>query len=241
MSSRQRFIGRVQEALGRQLGSPIAGSHPDELFGPLEEVMQPIAAEDVIGKFEEELQKVAGCTYRAATAGELEEILQRILRDHQAKGVVYTRNPILDAASIPSKLAAWGLESAAWPNSETGNGRKPFKEQSLTAEIGISGVEFVLAESGSLVVTSRTEGAQIGSLAPPTHIALYRRSQVVAYLDEVLDRLPVPTDPNQSLPGRSIVFITGPSRTADIEQILIRGVHGPKEVHAILVEDACLL
>jgi L-lactate dehydrogenase complex protein LldG len=101
-------------------------------------------------------------------------------------------------------------------------------------------VEFVLAESGTLVLASRTEGSQLASLAPPVHVALYQRSQVYASLEEILERLPVPRDPHEPLPGRSVVFITGPSRTADIEQILIRGVHGPREVHAILVEDSCL-
>jgi len=90
------------------------------------------------------------------------------------------------------------------------------------------------------VVTSLTEGAQLASLAPPVHVALYRRSQLVASLDEVLERLPGASDPDLALPGRSVVLITGTSRTADIEQILIHGVHGPGELHAILVEEECL-
>jgi L-lactate dehydrogenase complex protein LldG len=206
--------------------------------------MQPIPAEQIIDKFELELQKVSGCTYRAATALELDAILQQILSDRQAKGVVCSRNPILTAVGLPAMLAAWGVAADSWPEQEAQeiatSDANYFREKAFAAEVGITGVEFVLAESGTLVVTSQSEGAQLGSLAPPTHIALYRRSQALATLEEVLERLPVPADTSQPMPGRSVVFITGPSRTADIEQILIRGVHGPKEVHAILVEDACL-
>ncbi len=116
---------------------------------------------------------------------------------------------------------------------------KGFAEASFAAMVGITGVDFALAETGSLVVTSWTEGAQLASLAPPVHVALYRRSQLVASLDEVLERLPMARTGEQPVPGRSVVFITGTSRTADIEQILIRGVHGPGELHAILVEESC--
>jgi L-lactate dehydrogenase complex protein LldG len=116
---------------------------------------------------------------------------------------------------------------------------RTFADASFAASLGITGVEYALAETGSLVVTSWTEGAQLASLAPPVHVALYRRRQLVATLDEVLERLRVACAPREAAWGRSVVFITGTSRTADIEQILIRGVHGPGEVHVILVEDDC--
>ncbi len=205
--------------------------------------MPPIPADQIIDKFEAELQKVAGCNYRAAKPTELDAIIQKILIDRQATAVVYSRNPILESVGLPAKLAAWRVGATFWPAAgaeENEQIAKLFSEKAFAAEVGITGVEFVLAESGSLVLTSRTEGAQLASLAPPVHIALYRRNQALASLEEVLERLPVPLDPAAPMPGRSVVFVTGPSRTADIEQILIRGVHGPKEVHAILVEDSCL-
>ena len=71
-------------------------------------------------------------------------------------------------------------------------------------------------------------------------MALYTRNQVVATLEEVLQSAPVSRRTGVPSFGRSVVFITGTSRTADIEQILIRGVHGPRAVHAILVSDSCL-
>jgi len=79
----------------------------------------------------------------------------------------------------------------------------------------------------------------VASLAPPIHIALYRRTQLFGSLDEVLAKLPISNSPDRPTAGRSVVFVTGTSRTADIEQILIRGVHGPREAHAILLEDSC--
>lgn len=200
--------------------------------------MSPIPSDQIIDKFEAELQKVGGNTHRASSLKDLDEILRGILQQHQVQSVVCTRNPMLKALGLSDKFSAWGLTSTVWSGME--NDPNSFREKAFSADVGVSGVEFVLAESGSLVLTSQTEGAQLASLAPPTHIAVYRRSQAKASLEEILERLPVPTDPNQTVSGRSVVLITGPSRTADIEQVLIRGVHGPKHVHAILVEDACL-
>jgi L-lactate dehydrogenase complex protein LldG len=160
----------------------------------------------------------------------------------QAGAVVLSRNPLLVQLELESRLRSWGIDVSLWPGdaqavpSDQG---VPFRGACFSAQVGITGVDYVLAESGSLIVTSKTEGCQLVSLAPPVHVALYRRSQVVGSLEEVLDRLAGDGNSAVPTPGRSIVFITGTSRTADIEQILIRGVHGPGQVHAILVEDSC--
>lgn len=131
------------------------------------------------------------------------------------------------------------MEVTVWPaaGSGTDEAAGEFRRRCFRAEVGITGVDFALAETGSLVLSSVTEGSQLASLAPPVHIAFYRRSQLVGSLEEVLEQSPLARLED---PGRSIVFITGTSRTADIEQILIRGVHGPRDLHAILVEESCL-
>ncbi len=68
------------------------------------------------------------------------------------------------------------------------------------------------------------------SLLPPVHVALVPRQKILTGLDELLTEVPLPADRSSSM-----LLITGPSRTADIEQILVRGVHGPGEIHVIVV------
>ena len=205
--------------------------------------MPPIEKADQLPRFEAELQKLAGATYRAANGEQLEQSLRSIINNVHATRVVLSRNPLLKQLQFAEKLRAWGVAVKEWP--ETGEagadtGRNTFRQASFQAQVGITGVDFVLAETGSLVLTSRTEGSQLASLAPPVHVALYRESQVAGSLDDVLEALSFSDGPLVPNGGRSVVFITGTSRTADIEQVLIRGVHGPREVYAILVGEACL-
>ena len=248
MAEREDMIQRIRRALGRPSGdspeiSQSALRPPDP---PLIGILPTITPEELLPKFEAELTKVAGIAHRAANRQALEEILHTILSQAKATSVVLSRNPLLAELNLAALLRAQGKAISVWQTSGAGDSPgagdaslRVFAEASFAATVGITGVEFALAETGSLVVASLTEGAQLASLAPPVHVALYRRSQLVASLEEVLERFPVACDPNQAVPGRSVVFITGTSRTADIEQILVRGVHGPGEVHAILAEEAC--
>ncbi len=204
--------------------------------------MPSLAPEAYQAKFEDELEKVGGVAYRVADLSELDSVFEKILGRVDSRQVTLSANPLLTELGIERRLANLGKSVATWSGraaAESGNLLDEFNKDSFAAGVGITGVDFVLAETGSLVLSSATERVQVASLAPPVHVALYRQSQLVGSLDEVLARLPICTSMDGPSAGRSVVFVTGTSRTADIEQILVRGVHGPREVHAVLVEDSC--
>jgi len=198
--------------------------------------MPPIDPENMVSKFEAELRNVAGSPHRVANREELDRFFRDTLKG--SSPLVLSRSPLISRLGLEEMFRAWGLEVAVWPSLGASEAViRGFRDRCFEAGFGITGVDFVMAETGSLVVSSITEGSQLASLAPPVHIGLYRRHQVLGSLEEVLEQASVAHFEEQ---GRSIVLITGPSRSADIEQILIRGVHGPREVSAILVEETCL-
>ena len=268
MSGRERMLERIRQALGHPsqpsrsaFEAALGLSTPAD--SRLEGVLPPIPPEDLVPKFEDELRKVGGVCHRVSTPTEVEDVVRTILSASGTASVVLSRNPLLRELGLAERLRRLGLPVGVFPSprpesppsqaqdappgsglaatwAESQAAEHAFREQCFAAAVGITGVDFALAESGSLVLTSATEGSQLVSLAPPTHIALYRRRQVVPFLEDVLDGLAPARRADVASDGRSIVFVTGPSRTADIEQILIRGVHGPREVHAVLVEDSCL-
>jgi L-lactate dehydrogenase complex protein LldG len=116
--------------------------------------------------------------------------------------------------------------------------REGHRDAAARAEIGVTGVDWALAETGTLVLVSGRGRPRSTSLLPATHVAVFGRDRLLESLEQVgivLEALHA--DPARSMSGAVINFITGPSRTADIELTLTRGVHGPKEVHAIFVEE----
>jgi L-lactate dehydrogenase complex protein LldG len=100
-----------------------------------------------------------------------------------------------------------------------------------TADFGITSADYALSDTGSLVMIASPADARLISLLPPVHIAVVPVDRLLSGLDELYTLVPKPADRTSSM-----VFITGPSRTADIEQLLVRGVHGPGELHVVLVD-----
>jgi len=94
----------------------------------------------------------------------------------------------------------------------------------------VTGVRVAVAETGTIVCASGTQTARGSSLISPVHIAIVETAQIVPDLFDVFDALG-----SGELPA-NVNFITGPSKTADIEGVLVTGVHGPGIVHVVLLD-----
>ena len=95
-------------------------------------------------------------------------------------------------------------------------------------DVGISTAQAAIAETGTLVLDSACERHRLVSLVPPVHIAVVNASAIVETLSDALTLL------HKKEISPAITFITGPSRTADIELTLAIGVHGPRELYVIV-------
>lgn len=101
-------------------------------------------------------------------------------------------------------------------------------------DVSITGCEYLVARTGSVVMSAAQKSGRVTSVYAPIHICIAFTSQMVY---DIKDALQLIKDKyNNKLPSL-ITFATGPSRTADIEKTLVVGVHGPKEVYVFLVED----
>ena len=213
MTTREQILSDIRTALGRSETSPVA---------PLDEPLLRIPKMDpsfAVSLFKHKLEKLAGKAMVVPGRSAVIPAVQPLLDGKRAV-----------AANAPF-LAACGLTSL--PGVQSGiTDRDALREACAAADIGISSVDYALAETGSFVMLSSPENARLISLLPPVNLAVFPRSRILANLDELLSLLPKPAEQTSSM-----VLITGPSRTADIEQILVRGVHGPGEVYAVIVED----
>jgi L-lactate dehydrogenase complex protein LldG len=110
---------------------------------------------------------------------------------------------------------------------------RPYEVQALEkCDVGISECDALIAQTGSVLVTNRSAGGRALSVLPQHHVVLARREQLVADLPAAMELLKTRYSPNYP---SMISFITGPSRTGDIERILVLGAHGPKKLTILCV------
>ncbi len=189
-------------------------------------------------RFRTELERVGGVFYRVPTAGGVPGVIGDLARERGFTRLVSWHDTAL-GTECTSGLAAHGIEVQAMPPGVPAMPeRDRLRAAVAAADLGLTGVDLAIAETGTLVLLSGAGRPRTTSLLPTVHVAVFDRDALVESLEQVGLFLEAWHDGETPVErGAVINFITGPSRTADIELTLTRGVHGPKEVHVIFVEQ----
>lgn len=111
--------------------------------------------------------------------------------------------------------------------------KEEFRKEGFKAEGGLTGANFAMAATGTIVLESTEEDVRIASTLPEKHFVVLDPGKIVT---DYQAALPLIREMHDLLPQTYLAYLTGPSRTADIERVLTIGVHGPKELHVLLLE-----
>ena len=116
--------------------------------------------------------------------------------------------------------------------------RASLRKKFIEASVGISGANMAIAETGTLVLVTNEGNADLTTTLPPVHIALFGIDTLVTSLDDAVAVLRMlPRSGTGQIITSYVNWITGPSRSADIEQSLTIGVHGPRELHCVILDN----
>jgi L-lactate dehydrogenase complex protein LldG len=197
---------------------------PNVAWTPKDKPRESAPIEEPATRFLEELQAVGGHGRRVESVEEAREYVVSLARERDAKLVVRWDVEELERLGVDEPLEEAGIEVAVWRDLED------FREVAAGADIGLSTAEWAIAETGSLVLTGGLGRGRTVTLLPQTYVAVIPAERVLGTVPEAIERYAG----GGEVPA-NLCFHTGPSRSGDIEMSLTIGVHGPGDVHVILV------
>lgn len=202
-SSRDQILNRISSIAERREADNVSAT------GYQQEEIYKSPGENLLSCFKQELEAISGqCVI---CPGE-EDMYRQLAALVEKKGLpsLFSRDAV-----IAEKMRKAGI---AVETRQDG-----FNQQSA----GVTSCEFLIARTGSIVVSAAGNSGRQMHVFPPIHIVLASASQIVAFPGDAIEAMQQKYKGN--LPS-AITFITGPSRTADIEKTLVLGAHGPKEL-----------
>ena len=210
-SAREQILARVRAGLK---ASPAARqAEADAWLAARQPGPQPLVGADLIGRFIAKAESLASTVARVVDMAAVPAAVARYLHEQQLPLSV-----VVTPACQTYDWAAAGLASE-------------FRAARDADRVGITDCFCALAETGTLMLLSAPESPASVSLLPETHIALVPVERIVSGMEDAFARLAAQ---HGALP-RAVNFISGPSRTGDIEQTIVLGAHGPCRVHLILI------
>jgi L-lactate dehydrogenase complex protein LldG len=255
VSSQDAFLARVRRALRKDL-LPESARLPwrfgdPQLQAEAASVRERLRAQRtaLVAQLQQQLTAVDGVVICVSSVAEAMVHIGRLAREKQATSVVRWQSEVLQALEVDAGLRQHGITVhvaappadtvAGEPASDTAvaEARQVMRQVVSQADIGLSGVDVAIAQTGTLVLSALPGQMRGVSLLPPVHVAVVRAEQIVATMADYLLLLRAAGDDVQYHLTSCISFITGPSRTGDIELSLTAGVHGPGEVHLVILNE----
>jgi L-lactate dehydrogenase complex protein LldG len=207
MSSRETILQRLR-----------APNHTAEMPGRWESSRR---YEDMAGQYKRMVEAVYGEVYLTGSLGAALTQLEQILAALETKRVAMNTEPPLDGLGLPDRFP--GIE---WFTA--GQSKGDLRQFCVSADAGITSAEWLIAETGTLVISSGAGRSRLVSLLSPVHITLVPSSRLLPDIFAWQEK-----QRGGDWPANR-VFISGPSKTADIEQTMTVGVHGPTRFIVIL-------
>jgi L-lactate dehydrogenase complex protein LldG len=196
---------------------------PDSAWTPKGEPRESERIEDPPTRFLEELEALGGHGRRVENLEEARNYVLSLARERGAKLLVRWDDEDLERIGVDTPLEEAGVEVAIWRDLED------FREIVARADVVLSTAEWAIAETGSLVLTGRPRRGRTVALLPPTYVAVVSAEKILSTVPDAIEKYAEGTLP------ANVCFHTGPSRSGDIEMSLVTGMHGPGDVHVILV------
>jgi L-lactate dehydrogenase complex protein LldG len=219
--ARDAILGRVRKALRKPGDDAGARADAERYVAMHARGPQPRVGPDLIAQFVERAVHMESTVERIASRAEIPAAVARYL----------------DALELPEAIAEQkSHDGVCWPEFTDldWNGAGLSIETRPTVghdRLGITGCLCAIAETGTLVFIPGAQMPTATTLLPDTHVVVLRESDVVATMEQAFTRVRAA---KSRLP-RAINFISGPSRTGDIEQTIVLGAHGPYRVHVLLL------
>lgn len=223
-SKQERFMQQIADRLGR----PRLTEKPEHPFkgAPPEWQHYALDKEEKIALFSENWRKAGGHVFRFPSMGAAKQFIAEKAEELQAHAIVRQNQPELTALDLESVLP--DVEMVVWQTEDT----EDVLRYAAGADIGITMADYGIAYTGSLVCTSSGNQGRSVSLLPAVVMVILPAERLSTRLGEVLAHFD--GRPRSEFPV-GIHFISGPSRSADIENDLTIGVHGPGVVFALIV------
>ena len=220
MADRAEFLDSIRHRSGRYKPT----NAPDVAWTPKEGPRESAPIEDPPARFIEELEALGGHGKQVEGMEEARDYVLSLARERNAELLVRWDVEELQELGVDEPLREAGAEVVVWRDLED------FREVAARADIGLSTAEWAIAETGTLILTGGPGRGRTVTLLPPTYVAVVPVDRVLSTVPDAIEKYAG----EETLPT-NLCFHTGPSRSGDIEMTLTIGVHGPGDVHVVLV------